>query len=48
MQGFDYQRADGRVLEPAADLVLDVGDTLVLSGSPQQLALAEDALLGGG
>ena len=42
------RRADGRVLEPTPDLVLDAGDTLVLSGSPQQLALAEDALLGGG
>jgi CPA2 family monovalent cation:H+ antiporter-2 len=41
-------RADGRVLEPAPDLVFESGDTVVLCGPPDQLALAEDALLGGG
>ena len=42
------RRADGRVVQPDSQLVLAEGDTVVLSGSPQQLALAEDALLGGG
>ncbi len=42
------RRADGRVLEPDGGLVLGEGDAVVLSGSQQQLALAEDVLLGGG
>ena len=42
------RRADGRVLEPDAALELAAGDTLVLAGSVETLALAEDALLGGG
>ncbi|MDE2254651.1 MAG: cation:proton antiporter [Betaproteobacteria bacterium] len=41
-------RADGHVLQPEPELVLSAGDTLVLSGPPEALALAEDALLGGG
>ena len=42
------RRADGRVLQPDGQLVLGEGDAVVLSGSQQQLALAEDVLLGGG
>ena len=42
------RRVDGRVLEPDAALELAAGDTLVLAGSVETLALAEDALLGGG
>ncbi len=41
-------RADGHVLQAEPELVLAAGDTIVLSGSPEALALAEDALLGGG
>jgi len=40
-------RADGHVLQAEPELVLAAGDTIVLSGSPEALALAEDALLGG-
>ncbi|WP_288127569.1 monovalent cation:proton antiporter family protein [Thiomonas sp.] len=40
-------RADGHVLLPLPELMLAEGDTLVLSGPPEALALAEDALLGG-
>ncbi len=41
------RRRDGRVLPAEAALRLAEGDTLVLSGSQPQLALAEDLLLGG-
>lgn len=41
------RRADGRVVPAPAELVLAAGDAIVLSGSPRELALAEDALLGG-
>ena len=41
------RRADGRVLEPDGALLPGEGDAVVLSGSQQQLALAEDVLLGG-
>jgi CPA2 family monovalent cation:H+ antiporter-2 len=34
------------VLKPADDMVLSAGDTLVLSGLPEPLALAEGRLLG--
>ncbi len=40
-------RAEGQVLAAAEDLTLAAGDTVVLSGSNEALALAEDALLGG-
>jgi CPA2 family monovalent cation:H+ antiporter-2 len=40
-------RADGHVLQAEPELVLAAGDTVVLSGPPEALALAEDALLGG-
>jgi monovalent cation:H+ antiporter-2, CPA2 family len=39
------RRAGGPVLKPADDLTLAGGDTLVLSGLPEQLALAEAKLL---
>jgi CPA2 family monovalent cation:H+ antiporter-2 len=39
------RRASGAVLQPGDSLVLAAGDTLVLSGLPEQLALAEEALL---
>jgi CPA2 family monovalent cation:H+ antiporter-2 len=40
------RRASGAVLKPADALVLAGGDTLVLSGLPEPLALAEQRLLG--
>jgi CPA2 family monovalent cation:H+ antiporter-2 len=39
------RRAAGQVLSASDDLVLGAGDTLVLSGMPAALALAEDKLL---
>lgn len=41
------RRATGTVARPDADLRLAPGDTLVLSGLPEPLALAERRLLGG-
>jgi CPA2 family monovalent cation:H+ antiporter-2 len=41
------RRASGAVTEPERGLALAPGDTLVLSGLPEQLARAEAALLGG-
>lgn len=41
------RRANGRVLDPASDPELADGDTLVLSGRPEPLALAEEILLKG-
>jgi len=40
------RRASGAVTRPDDTLVLDAGDTLVLSGLPEPLALAEGKLLG--
>ncbi len=40
------RRASGSVSSPSDDLVLNSGDTLVLSGLPQALSLAEEKLLG--
>ncbi len=40
-------RAGGQVLQPDLELVLAAGDTLLLAGTPEALARAEDALLGG-
>jgi CPA2 family monovalent cation:H+ antiporter-2 len=37
--------ATGRVVQPGDDLILGVGDTLVLSGLPAALSLAEEKLL---
>jgi monovalent cation:H+ antiporter-2, CPA2 family len=39
------RRSDGKTLEPTDDSILEGGDTLVLSGKPETLALAEDILL---
>ncbi|HEY0856338.1 MAG TPA: cation:proton antiporter [Albitalea sp.] len=40
------RRSTGAVLKPSDELVLAAGDTLVLSGLPEPLALAEGRLLG--
>jgi CPA2 family monovalent cation:H+ antiporter-2 len=42
------RRASGAVITADGAMVLGGGDTLVLSGTPEPLALAEDKLLGGG
>lgn len=47
VQVASLRRAAGAVLRPADDVVLNVGDTLVLSGRPEALALAEKRLLEG-
>jgi monovalent cation:H+ antiporter-2, CPA2 family len=39
------RRADGAVCMPTETLLVERGDTLVLSGTPEQLALAEERLL---
>jgi CPA2 family monovalent cation:H+ antiporter-2 len=39
------RRNDGKALQPLDDTLLEGGDTLVLSGKPQALAVAEDKLL---
>lgn len=41
------RRASGRTIDPASDPALEDGDTLVLSGRPETLALAEEILLKG-
>lgn len=41
------RRGNGRVVDPASDPALQDGDTLVLSGRPEPLALAEEMLLKG-
>jgi CPA2 family monovalent cation:H+ antiporter-2 len=41
------RKAAGPVVKAADELQLDAGDTLVLSGLPEPLALAEARLLGG-
>jgi monovalent cation:H+ antiporter-2, CPA2 family len=41
------RRSSGKVLEPIDDTLLEGGDTLVLSGKPEALAVAEDKLLRG-
>ncbi len=41
------RRSNGRVVDPASDPGLEDGDTLVLSGRPEPLALAEEMLLKG-
>jgi CPA2 family monovalent cation:H+ antiporter-2 len=41
------RRSNGRVVDPASDPPLKDGDTLVLSGRPDTLALAEEILLRG-
>ena len=39
------RRANGAVVKPADELMLAGGDTLVLAGAPERLALAEAKLL---
>jgi len=39
------RRSNGRTVDPATDPALQDGDTLVLSGRPEPLALAEEMLL---
>lgn len=41
------RRSSGRIIDPASDPALEDGDTLVLSGRPEPLALAEEMLLKG-
>jgi CPA2 family monovalent cation:H+ antiporter-2 len=41
------RRSNGRTIDPATDPALEDGDTLVLSGRPETLALAEEILLKG-
>jgi CPA2 family monovalent cation:H+ antiporter-2 len=41
------RRANGRTVDPATDPALEDGDTLVLCGRPEPLALAEEILLKG-
>ncbi len=43
----NLRRSQGRMVEATDDVVLAEGDTLVLSGQPAALALAEDKLLRG-
>ncbi|MDF1481779.1 monovalent cation:proton antiporter-2 (CPA2) family protein [Extensimonas sp. H3M7-6] len=43
----NLRRSHGRMVEATDDVVLTEGDTLVLSGQPAALALAEDKLLRG-
>jgi CPA2 family monovalent cation:H+ antiporter-2 len=40
------RRANGKPVDPGLDPVLADGDTLVLSGVPEALAVAEEKLLG--
>ena len=46
-QAVFFRRASGEVLAPDDSHVLTAGDTLVLSGLPEPLALAEAKLLKG-
>jgi monovalent cation:H+ antiporter-2, CPA2 family len=41
------RRGDGKPADVAGDAPLEDGDTLVLSGRPETLAIAEEKLLGG-
>ena len=47
VQVVSLRRAGGAALRPGRDVVLQAGDTLVLSGRPEALALAEKRLLEG-
>jgi CPA2 family monovalent cation:H+ antiporter-2 len=47
VQVLSVRRANGRVVPGSDDLVLATGDTLVLSGLPELLSLAEAKLLKG-
>jgi CPA2 family monovalent cation:H+ antiporter-2 len=41
------RRSDGKPVDPDSDLPLEDGDTLVLSGRPDTLAVAQEKLLRG-
>ena len=47
VQVVSVRQASGRVVDAADDLLLRSGDTLVLSGLPEPLSLAEAKLLRG-
>jgi monovalent cation:H+ antiporter-2, CPA2 family len=47
VQVVSVRRSGGAVVPPHGDIVLGAGDTLVLSGLPEPLALAEARLLNG-
>ena len=42
------RRSNGKPVDPGTDPALEDGDTIVLSGRPEQLAVTEERLLGGG
>jgi CPA2 family monovalent cation:H+ antiporter-2 len=46
VEAVSIRRASGSVIKPSEDTMLAAGDTLVLSGRPEPLALAEGKLLG--
>ena len=47
VQVMSLRRSDGTMLTPQEDSLIEAGDTLVLSGTPEALALAEEMLLKG-
>jgi CPA2 family monovalent cation:H+ antiporter-2 len=47
VQVVSIRRAQGSVISPAPLVLLEAGDTLVLSGRPQDLSRAESLLLKG-
>ena len=47
VQVVSVRQAGGAVIEPSDELLLAPGDTLVLSGPPEALSLAEAKLLQG-
>ena len=47
VRAVSLRRSDGKTLEPQDDTVLAGGDTLVLSGKPEALAIAEEKILRG-
>ena len=48
MRVASMRRGNGKPVDPASDPPLEDGDTIVLSGRPEQLAMAEEKLLKGG
>jgi CPA2 family monovalent cation:H+ antiporter-2 len=47
VQVMSLRRSDGSMLTPQENSLIEAGDTLVLSGTPEALALAEEMLLRG-
>ena len=45
VRAVSLRRSNGKTLEPTDDTMLEGGDTLVLSGKPEALAVAEERLL---